>query len=280
MFMVNTSMAQKLGINLGLSYNIASNYNMTFSEPYQFLYAAPFGSNLEYTEPVYEQVRLAKIYGVKTKNDLFYIPNFSFSIDYTLKNNFIFSFETNYGFFKKQVFYSFHNLFIDISPNTDNAYTSKDDPALLDNKITISQWRNAYTLKSKYILPTKTITKFFLSTSYTFQYVINSTYNSILKTRKDSYVTSIYDDNSEIIGETVNNNEYLNVVVFQDKIFNEYKNDEFNHLIGLGFGLKRFGYEVSMSYQFSLANQNQYYKNYNQVMLHLKYSLININLFK
>lgn len=272
-----TGFSQRLNLNLDLGYNIGSKYQTTFSQPYQFIYAAPFGTNDDYYKPVYDQVRLANIQGIKSTNRHNY--NFGFSFQYDFKNYFQLSLETSYGQFYSEAYYGFQNLLINLNSESTDLQTKRDDPALLDNKITISTWKNAYKLKLNYLLPIKSIRKYYASASYTYQYVFTSRYSSVLKENKSNYITNDTDEDGNIINEVVEN-EYLNVAVFQDKIFDEFKNDQFNHLIGFGIGTQYYNSQLGIDFQFSLPNKNVYYKNYAQILMTYKFKILSLNLFK
>lgn len=269
------SVSQNLSANLVFGYSIHNSYNTIFEDgDFQFIYAAPYAkvspeeySSTTFNTPVYDQVRIASIQGLKInqgKN-----INLGGSFRYDFKNYFQLSLETSYTYNSRKIYYKFQNMLIDLDNNENSYSTSSAD--IKDNSISINNWKNAYKLRLNYILPTKTITKYYISTAYTYQFLIIANYSSFLTKNENDYLIGNQDEN-----------EFYNTRVFQDKLFSELNNDGFNHIGTLGVGLNRFGLQMGIDWNFTISKSKNstYFINQNLIFFYLKFKLYNLSLFK
>ncbi|MGV6860950.1 MAG: hypothetical protein ACWA41_04210 [Putridiphycobacter sp.] len=268
--------SQNANFNIVVGHQIFSNYSTVFDQGnYQFVYAAPFAktqseySEITFNTPVYDQVRIVNIHGVRPqqRNNV----TIGGAIRYELKNNFQFDFEMKYAYTNNLVFYSFQNMLINL--DEDENYYSTISPDLTDDYITIKNWKNAYALRVNYLFNTKTVSKYFVSLGYNFQFLIGSTYSSYLTQNEETYLSE---------ESTQDINEFYNTRVFQDRLFNELKNDGFNHIASLGIGVSYFGFQTGFDWRFALgeSSNSNYYVNQNTFELYLKYKLFSVNTFK
>lgn len=267
---------QNISFNLSVGHRLFSGYSTVFDQThYQFLYAAPFAKTKpDYIEttfntPTYDQVRIVNILGVRPKQRNNFI--LGGAIRYELKNNFQFDFEMKYTYSNNLIYYSFQNMLINL--DQDQNYYSTSSADLADDYITITNWKNSYGARMNYLLNTKTVSKYFISVAYNFQFLIGSTYKSYLTQNEDTYLSE--ESNQDI-------NEYYNTRVFQDRLFNELKNDGFNHIGTIGIGLNYFGFQTGFDWTFSLgkSTNSDYFLHQNTFELYLKYKLFSINTFK
>lgn len=261
-----SSWGQRLNIGINGGWIFSKNTSTIFdSEPFQFLYAAPYSSEAEdqfdYASP-FDQVRLARIYGIQNDNS----QSFSFGagLSYQLKNDVRFSFGMNFMQQKDRVYYGFQNIVINISDEQDLTNTSSPD--LIDDYITLESWSTTYQLLGNYDIPLKSRCKPFFSAGYLLKIQVGSNYAT----------------ESETIQGDSFDPDYFNTRVFQDKLFNELSSDGFRHYLNLGLGLRYFGLNASLNWSFSLGNsQNDlYYINQNFLGLSLHYDILSIALFK
>lgn len=277
MLIATNSIAQDLSLNLGLGHSAHNSYTSIFDNgDYQFIYAAPYAKegpesylSTTFNTPIYDQVRIASIQGIKinqSKN-----IEFGISLRYDFKNYFQLSLETNYAYNNKDVYYKFQNMLIDLDNNENYYSTASAD--IKDNSISINSWINSYKLRLNYIVPTKTITKYYISTAYSYQFLIATNYNSYLTKNEDVFLS----ENSNL-----DKNEFYNTRVFQDKLFSELNNDGFNHFGTFGIGLNRFGLQTGIDWNFNISKSKNstYFTNQHLISIYLKFKLYNLPLFK
>lgn len=269
--------AQNLSVNLGFGYSIYNSYASTFDNgDYQFIYAAPYAKeglgelpSFMSNTPVYDQVRIASIQGIK--NNQGKNINLGISIRYDFKNYFQLSLEANYAYNNREIYYKFQNMLIDLDNNEYSYSTTSAD--IQDNSISINNWKNTYKLRLNYILPTKSITKYYVSMAYGYRFLIAANYNSYLTKNEDDYLSAT---------SNLDKNEFYNTRVFQDKLFSELSNDGFNHIGIIGVGLNRFGLQTGIDWSFNISKSKNltYFNNQNLISIFLKYKLYNLSLFK
>ena len=116
---------------------------------------------------------------------------------------------------------------------------------------------------------------------YTYQFVFLSSYFSNITENADKYTHIIEVEENGVTNKIeYTESEYLNTRVFQDRIFQEFKNDQFNNMVSFGLGIQRFNYQFGVDLSLTLPGKNEYYKNYNQWIIYYNFQLASINLFK
>lgn len=264
----NILSAQRLNFSLDggwiISKSTASIYE---NDPYQILYAAPYSTvsePFEFSGIENDQVRIARIWGAE--NDQSGAISLGGRWTYIFKNNFRIGLGVNFYKGKDRLHYSFQNMIVNLDQQE---YESvMNSPGQLGEYIDIHRWYNAYDIKLEYDLPIPIISKPFISIGYQYRFQMFSYYDSEL-TEKDA---SSYDG--------VELNEYYNITVFQDRIYRENATTGHNHFFNLGVGIRRYGFNAELSFNYSPMSTSDYFLEQWFMRLSMQYDLFSIKLFK
>lgn len=260
--------AQRLNFSLNGGWMLSKSTSNVFQErPYQILYAAPYtttSGSFEYAGVENDQVRIARIWGVKPYN------NTSVSLGgewtYVFKNHWRIALGT--GFYKDadQIFYSFQNMLVNLDPTASSSNASS--PENLNEDITIHRWMNTFGLRGIYELPTPTLLKGYLSLGYQFRYQMFSYYDSELTEQNVEEYSGVF------------LNEYYNINVFQERLYRENAAPGFSHFVQAGVGLRRYGFAAELNFNFSPIGSNDKYHSQYFFQFNFQYDILNFELFK
>lgn len=273
-------MAQRLNVGLSGGWNIHTQTNASFNEaPINYVYNAPF-ANVSYNTQgddedeiiienrvsPYNQVRIAKLWGVKsTSNTAFNIGGYA---TYALKNDFRIQLNTGVSHGQDRIYYGFQNMVVNQGFNTQVNYIGRDNYELFNEDfIKINHWYNFYNVRFNYELPIPMTAKISLSVGYKFRFQWSSNYDSEVKSYADSLTG-------------IEKNEFNNIYIFQERLFQNHRKTGFNHFIQLGTGIRFHEWSFVLDWFFSPFSSVDNYKNHQYFQFNIQYDLFSIPLFK
>lgn len=268
-FLMNNYLsAQRLNFNFNGGWMVNKSTSTVFEErAYQILYAAPYTTTsgpFEYSGVENDQVRIARVWGVKPYN------NTSFSLGgeltYVFKNNWRIGLNTSFYKDADQLFYSFQNMFVNLDPQ--DASNNTASPDQLNESIIIHRWMNSFGLRGIYELPIPTLAKIYVSLGYQFRYQMFSYYESELTEKSAENYEGVF------------LNEYYNISVFQQKLYNDNALTGFNHFIQAGVGMRMYGFAVGFDFNYSPISSNDNYTQQYFINFNFNYDIVSFELFK